>query len=116
MSYLKPGTLCVIVDGCHENISDCPKNIGIIVEILACYPPSPPRRTDSYKIRTVSGRPFPQIWNENGLLISGDNSNECFTDRHRLCPLVDPNDETEVRETNAGDVKGRKCELADCTS
>jgi hypothetical protein len=115
MSYLKPGTRCVIVDGCNESIIDCPKNVGVIVEILACYPPCPPRRTDSYKIRTVSGRPFPQIWNKN-LPINSSNSNECFTDRHRLCPLDDLEEESEVREADVEDVRNRKQELADCSS
>ena len=32
MSYLKPGTLCVIVAG-------CPANIGIVVEVLAYLGP-----------------------------------------------------------------------------
>ncbi len=36
MSYLKPGTLCVIVGG-------CPKNIGFIVEVLDHLEPSSPR-------------------------------------------------------------------------
>jgi hypothetical protein len=54
MSYLKPGTLCVIVSGCHENISDCPKNIGLIVEVLAHIAPYS-FSSDKYSIRTVSG-------------------------------------------------------------
>ena len=91
MSYLKPGTRCVLVGG-------CPENIGLIVEVLehiGLYPPC----ADAYKISTVSGRLFPQFWNENGLLITGF-ADECFTDRHKLCPLVDPKEESESRETD----------------
>ena len=107
MSYLKPGTRCVIVGG-------CPKNIGLIVEVIAHIGPYPPR-ADAYRIRAVSGRPFPQYWNSEGNLISG-NSDKAITDRHKLRPLVDPKDEAKVCETNAGDVKGRKRELVDCPS
>ncbi len=107
MTYLKPGTLCVIVGG-------CPKNIGLIVEVLAHIAPYP-FSSDKYSIRTVSGRPFPQLWNEKGFLISG-NSNKCYTDRHKLRPLVDPKDESKVREAGVKDVRSRKRELADCPS
>ena len=107
MSHLKLGTRCVIVGG-------CPKNIGLIVEVLehiGLYPPC----ADAYKIRTVSGRPFPQFWNEKGLLITGF-SDECFTDRHKLCPLVDPKEESQTRETGVEDERIQKRELADCPS
>jgi len=107
MSYLKPGTLCVIVGG-------CPKNIGLIVEVLAHLGPYPPR-ADAYRIRAVSGRPFPQYWNSEGNLISGS-SDKAITDRHKLRPLVDPKDESKVREAGVKDVRNRKRELADCPS
>ena len=48
MSSLKPGTLCVIIGG-------CPENIGLIVEVLEHIGPYPPR-SDAYSIRTVTGR------------------------------------------------------------
>jgi len=107
MSYLKPGTLCVIVGG-------CPKNIGLIVEVIAHLGPYPPR-ADAYRIRAVSGRSFPQYWNSEGNLISGSSA-RAITDRHKLRPLVDPKDKSEVRETKVVDVRSRMRELADCPS
>ena len=81
MSVLKPGTRCVIVAGCSENI-------GLIVEVV--------RRdsltrhgVDQYVIRTVSRRHFQQLWEGNDLL-RGDTS-VAVTDRYKLRPLVDPN-------------------------
>lgn len=79
MAILKKGILCVIVAG-------CPENIGLIVEIiehLGCYD----RRADAYRIKTVTGRPFQQLWYGDDLLRSY--SNEAVTDRHKLRPLVD---------------------------
>ena len=81
MSYLKPGTLCVIVGG-------CPENIGLIVEVLAHIAP---------------------------YLISGS-SDRAITDRYKLRPLVDPKEESKIRETEVVDVRNRKRELADCPS
>lgn len=137
MSYLKPGTPCVIVGG-------CPKNIGLMVRILAHLGPCPPH-ADVYKIKTVTGDSFPQVCDSEGNLISGS-SNECFTDRHKLRPLVvvfsreyvwdrdgnlidkryidrykphslvGPKDESEIRETGVEDVRNRKRELTDCPS
>jgi hypothetical protein len=108
MSHLKPGTRCVIVGG-------CPENIGLIVEVLEHIEPYS-FSFDKYSIRTVSGRPFPQLWNKKGIPISSGNSNQCYTDRHKLRPLVDPKDKSEVRETGIEDVRNRKRELADCPS
>ena len=108
MSHLKPGTRCVIVGG-------CPENIGLIVEVLEHIEPYS-FSFDKYSIRTVSGRPFPQLWTVKGLLISDGNSNKCFTDRHKLRPLVDPEEESELRETDVEDVRSKKRELADCPS
>lgn len=79
MSALKPGTLCVIIGG-------CPENIGIIVEVtshLGQYL----ERSDAYLIETVTGRRFNQLWDGNELL-RGD-SIEAITDRHKLRPLLD---------------------------
>jgi hypothetical protein len=106
MSYLKPGTLCVIVGG-------CPKNIGLIVEVLAHIEPYS-FSFDKYSIRTVSGRPFPQLWNEKGIPISSGNSNQCYTDRHKLRPLVDPKNESKEDETDVEDVRSQKRELSEC--
>ena len=79
MSALKPGTRCVIVGG-------CPENIGMIVEVtrhLGQYL----ERSDAYLIETVTGRRFNQLWDGNELL-RGD-SIEAITDRHKLRPLLD---------------------------
>ena len=90
MSDLKPGTLCVIVGG-------CPENIGLIVEVV-CYLGRVPPRENAYKIRTLSGRNFPQLWGSNNRLVSGYN-NWSITDRHKLRPLVDARDVVEETGT-----------------
>ena len=102
MSFLKPGTRCVIVGG-------CPENIGLIVEVIAHIGSLPPR-ADAYRIRAVSGRPFPQFWNSEGNLISGY-SDRAITDRHKLRPLADPKDESSEDETDVEAVRSRKREL-----
>jgi hypothetical protein len=102
---LKPGTLCVIVGG-------CPDNIGIVVEVLAHLGPCG-GRVDAYRVRTVSGRPFAQLWDESGpkpRLMSNHVVNDCITDRHKLRPLVDPKGEEPARTAKC--VKDRKKELA----
>jgi hypothetical protein len=103
MSFLKPGTRCVIVSG-------CPENIGLIVEVIAHIGSFPPY-ADAYRIRAVSSRPFPQYWNSEGNLISGS-SDRAITDRHKLRPLVDPKEESRVDETEIENVRSRKRELA----
>ena len=78
LSFLKPGTLCVIIAG-------CPENIGMVVEViqhLGVYED----RQDAYLIRTTSGRHFHQLWSGNDLLRG--QSDECVTDRHKLRQLV----------------------------
>ena len=88
MSVLKPGTLCVIIAG-------CPENIGLVVEVvehIGVYED----RQDAYVIRTTTGRPFHQVWDGNDLLRGS--SNECITDRHKLRPLVDSKDDETVDE------------------
>lgn len=86
MSVLKPGTRCVIIAG-------CPENIGLIVEVIArlgyCGD-----REDAYHVRTLSGRNIPQLW-AGKALIRGS-KNDCITDRHKLRPLVDPKDDVTV--------------------
>lgn len=83
MSILKRGTRCVIIAG-------CPENIGLIVEVLH-HLGRHGGREDAYEVRTVSGRPFHQLW-EGKQLVRG-NTNVCITDRHKLRPLVDPKDD-----------------------
>ncbi|MBN8474518.1 hypothetical protein [Sulfuritalea sp.] len=93
MEILKPGTLCVIVGG-------CPENIGLVVEVIEHIGVEPPR-TDAYLIRTTSGRNFPQLkFGRGEKRLAPGTSNEAITDRHKLRPLVDADDESELQ---AGD-------------
>lgn len=90
MENLKPGTLCVIVAG-------CPENIGMIVEVagrlgrIEGY-------EDCYKIKTVTGRNFLQLW--VGKNLKTGTSTIAYTERHKLRPLVKDgaldNTETEL--------------------
>ena len=88
MSVLKPGTRCVIVAG-------CPENIGLVVEVIERLGEWD-GRPDAYRVRTVSGRPFQQLWSGGDLL--RDASDEAITDRHKLRPLVDPKAEVDLRQ------------------
>ncbi len=92
MEALKPGTLCVIVGG-------CPENIGLVVEVLEHIGAEPPR-ADAYLIRTTSGRNFPQLkFGRGEKRLAPGTSNEAVTDRHKLRPLVDAkDDETEEHD------------------
>lgn len=103
MSDLKPGTLCVIIGG-------CPENIGLIVEVLQHYGACG-ERSDAYCVRTVSGRSFHQF-RRNGELVRGT-SNECVTDRHKLRPLVDPKEVDETLEHLLAIPKERQTDLTD---
>jgi hypothetical protein len=91
MTFLKPGTRCVIIAG-------CPENVGLVVEVighLGVYKD----RDDAYYIRTVSGRKFHQLWMDNDL--QRGSSDKCVTDRHKLRPLVDPIDPIDDKEVEA---------------
>ena len=81
-SILARGQKCVIVGG-------CPENIGLVVEVICRIGPHS-GRDDAYWIRTVSGRPFHQLWIDKEL--QRGSSSEAITDRHKLRPLVDPKD------------------------
>ena len=91
MSEIKKGTLCIIIGG-------CPKNIGMIVEVVAhlgCYG----KRSDAYEIRTVTGNKFNQLWDDNKL-VEGY-STTAITDRHKLQPISEndlDNNGMELRE------------------
>jgi hypothetical protein len=85
MSILKPGTLCMIVAG-------CPENIGLIVEVLEHLGPHE-EREDAYLIKTTTGRPFNQL--KHGDEILEHFFEEAITDRYKLRPLVDPKDAPE---------------------
>ena len=83
MSALKPGTLCVIIAG-------CPENIGLVVEVIkrvGLYG----RCRDAYGVKTVTGRPFHQLWDGDALVRGYSDGG--ITDRHKLRPLVDPQDD-----------------------
>ena len=83
MSILPRGQKCVIVGG-------CPENIGLIVEVICRIGPHSGRE-DAYWIRTVSGRPFHQLW--IGKELQRGASSDAITDRHKLRPLVDPKED-----------------------
>ena len=88
MSVLNPGQRCVIVAG-------CPENIGLIVEVvrrLGTYADY----ADAYLIRTVTGRPFHQLWSGKNL-VKG-NSTSAVTERYKLRPLVEPKEKPEDSE------------------
>lgn len=89
MSNLEPGTLCVIVGG-------CPENIGLIVEVtyhLEKYE----GREDAYEIKTVTSRKFNQLWIGDELVRG--TSTIAITDRHKLRPLVWFGDEPPLAES-----------------
>lgn len=79
MAELKPGTLCVIVAG-------CPENIGMIVEVVR-HLGSYDGREDAYEIKTVTGRNFNQLW--VGKILHAGTSTYAVTDRYKLRPLVE---------------------------
>ena len=81
MSILKPGTPCVIVAG-------CPENIGLFVEIIKHIGPYS-SGTDGYLIRTASGRNFPQLKFGPSEELKPGMKNYALTDRHKLRPLID---------------------------
>jgi len=80
MSIRARGQKCIIIGG-------CPENIGLVVEVICRIGPHSGRE-DAYWIRTVSGRPFHQLWIDKEL--QRGSSSEAITDRHKLRPLVDP--------------------------
>jgi hypothetical protein len=93
MEALKPGTLCVIVGG-------CPENIGLVVEVLEHIGVEPPR-ADAYRIRTTSGRNFPQLkFGRKEKRLAAGTSTEAITDRHKLRPLVDASDDETDEHAN----------------
>ena len=88
MSNLKPGTLCVIVGG-------CPENLGLIVEVVS-HLGRYDGREDAYEIKTVTSRKFNQMW--SGTKLVKGYSTEAITDRHKLRPLVNLGDESPMAE------------------
>lgn len=79
MADLKPGTLCVIVAG-------CPENIGMIVEVVS-HLGRYGGRENAYEIKTVTGRNFNQLW--VGKNLHAGTSTYAVTDRYKLRPLVE---------------------------
>ena len=103
MSYLKPGTRCVIIAG-------CPENIGMVVEVIERLG-EVRHRPDAYSIRTLSGRKFNQCWHDNGLLRG--TSDTAITDRHKLRPLLDiKGDVDEASMQSAVDLNQKTIEPA----
>ena len=98
MSILARGQKCVIVGG-------CPENIGLVVEVI-CWLGPHSAREDAYWIRTVSGRPFHQIWLDKEL--QRGSSSEAITDRHKLRPLVNPKE--DAHDTAITDQQMKKLE------
>jgi hypothetical protein len=95
MSILKPGTLCVIIAG-------CPENIGLIVEVvehLGVYT----IYEDAYEIRTVTGRKFNQLWDDDDLVAGS--SVYAITDRYKLRPLVNDEPDLSLTVTKALDLE-----------
>ncbi len=88
MSALKPGTLCVIVGG-------CPENIGLVVRVIA-HLGRHLGRADAYLIETASGRFFNQLTDADGKKLRRGSSSEAITDRHKLRPLVPDDDSLTV--------------------
>lgn len=80
MTELKPRTLCIIIAG-------CPENIGLVVEVIKRIGPTYGYK-DAYKIKTVTGKNFAQLWTASNTLVRGSSS-ECITERHKLRPLVE---------------------------
>lgn len=78
MADLKPGTLCVIVAG-------CPENIGMIVEVVSRLGKFGGYE-DGYEIKTVTGRNFRQLWVGDNL--KAGTSTIAYTERYKLRPLV----------------------------
>jgi len=103
MSILSPGTLCIIVGG-------CPENIGILVEVIkhlgACY-----SRSDAYQIKVVGRKYFPQLKTGPDNHIGPGRNNTAITDRHKLMPLEDPKNDFEDIEITIK--KARKSVVCD---
>ena len=78
MSALKPGTLCLIVAG-------CPENIGLVVEVVMR------QKGHRYLIKTITGRNFPQLHDSYTGQLAEGNDNREITDRHKLRPLDEAN-------------------------
>jgi len=88
MSILKPGTLCVIIAG-------CPENIGLIVEVVSRIG-NANGYDDGYYIATSSGRAFHQVWTG----IKDENPEKTSlkvvsTERRKLRPLTPIGDEKD---------------------
>lgn len=92
MADLKPGALCVIVAG-------CPENIGMIVEVAGRLGRIE-HYEDCYKIKTVTGRNFQQLW--VGKNLKTGTSTVAYTERHKLRPLVEDG-APDITETEALD-------------
>ena len=88
MSVLKPGTLCVVIAG-------CPENIGLVVEVIKRLGRCGHCR-DAYGVKTVTGRPFKQLWDGDDLVRGY--SDRGITDRHKLRPMVGGKDDADYED------------------
>ncbi len=84
MSALKPGTRCVIIAG-------CPENIGLLVVVLTHIGKFLDYE-DAYRVKTLSGRPMALWADESRTRTVPGASPVAVTERWKLRPLVDEGD------------------------
>ena len=90
MSALKPGTRCVIIAG-------CPENIGLLVVVLS-HLGQYEDYDDAYEIETLSGRPMALWADESRTWTVPGASPYAITERCKLRPLVDEGDLDDVED------------------
>lgn len=92
MSILKKGQRCMVIKG-------CPKNLGLLVEIVRHIGAALDYR-DGYEIITLSRRPFPELWGDQTRTwtVSGASA-YALTERNKLQPLPDLSNETHSKQT-----------------
>lgn len=78
-SVLKPGTVCVAVDGCAQNVGLLVK----VVEHIGQFRIFP----DVYLVKTLSGRVFNQVVQDWKPVKSS--ATVQYAQRHQLAPIVD---------------------------
>ena len=82
MSVLNRGQRCIVIAG-------CPKNIGILVEVLD-HLGEVDNYQDCYEIVTISGRFFPELWaDETRTRTVPGVSSIALTERYKIRPLID---------------------------
>ncbi len=92
MSVLNRGQRCIVIAG-------CPKNIGVLVEILD-HLGGVDNYQDCYEIVTISGRPFPELWADDTRTRTVPGvSSIALTERHKLRPLIDLPSTADANQT-----------------